>query len=59
MSLLTTADEENKAQARFMAKIKSFASKYKVHVLVVNYGGHSKRRRLDQTVVNPEIRGVS
>ena len=37
MALLTTADEENKAQARFMAKVKAFASKYKVHVLVVNW----------------------
>lgn len=36
MSLLTTADEENKAQAKFMAKVKAFASKYKVHVLVVD-----------------------
>ena len=36
MSLLTTADEENRAQAKFMAKIKAFASKYKVHVIVVN-----------------------
>ena len=58
MMLLTTSDEENKAQARFMAKIKAFAAKYKVHVLVVN-------RRPLRTVtsgtnsVNPEIRGVA
>lgn len=36
MSALTSADEENKAQAKFMARIKAFASKYKVHVIVVN-----------------------
>ena len=58
MMLLTTSDEENKAQARFMAKVKAFASKFKVHVLVVN------RRPLQMVTsgtnsVNPEIRGVA
>lgn len=36
MSALVSADEENKAQAKFTAQLKAFASKYKVHVILVN-----------------------
>lgn len=36
MSALTSADEENKAQAKFTAQLKAFASKYKAHVILVN-----------------------
>lgn len=35
MSSLMSPDEENKAQARFMSQIKSFAGKFKCHVIVV------------------------
>lgn len=56
MSLLTTADEENKAQAKFMAKVKGFASKYKVHVLVV---AHPRKEKADSTFTNDSISGSS
>lgn len=56
MSLLTTADEENKAQARFMAKIKAFASKYKVHVIVI---AHPRKEKADSTFTNDSISGSS
>ena len=56
MSLLTTADEENKAQAKFMAKVKAFASKYKVHVLVV---AHPRKEKADQSFTNDSISGSS
>lgn len=56
MSLLTTSDEENKAQAKFMAKVKAFASKYKVHVLVV---AHPRKEKADATFTNDSISGSS
>ena len=36
MIALTSADEENRAQAKFAAALKAFAVKYKVHVILVN-----------------------
>lgn len=56
MSLLTTSDEENKAQARFMAKVKAFASKYKVHVIVV---AHPRKEKVGSTFSNDTVSGSS
>ena len=56
MMLLTTSDEENKAQARFMAKVKAFAAKYKVHVLVV---AHPRKEKADTTFSNDSVMGSS
>lgn len=56
MSLLTTSDEENKAQAKFMAKVKAFASKYKVHVIVI---AHPRKEKADSTFTNDSISGSS
>lgn len=56
MSLLTTADEENKAQARFMAKVKGFANKYKVHVIVI---AHPRKEKADSTFSNDTVSGSS
>ena len=56
MSLLTTSDEENKAQAKFMAKIKAFAAKYKVHVLVV---AHPRKEKADATFSADTVSGSS
>ena len=56
MMLLTTSDEENKAQARFMAKVKAFASKYKVHVLVV---AHPRKEKADSTFTSDSVSGSS
>ena len=36
MIALTSSDEENKAQAKFTAALKAFATKYKVAVILVN-----------------------
>ena len=56
MSLLTTSDEENKAQAKFMAKVKAFAAKYKVHVLVV---AHPRKEKAGNTFSNDTVSGSS
>lgn len=56
MSALTSADEENKAQAKFMARIKAFASKYKVHVIVV---AHPRKEKADATFTNDSVAGSS
>ena len=56
MMLLTTSEEENKAQARFMAKVKAFASKFKVHVLVV---AHPRKEKADSTFSNDSVMGSS
>ena len=56
MMLLTTSDEENKAQARFMARVKAFAAKYKVHVLVV---AHPRKEKPDSTFTSDSVSGSS
>jgi len=56
MSALTSADEENKAQAKFMARLKAFASKYKVHVIIV---AHPRKTKPDSTFTNDDISGSS
>ena len=56
MMLLTTSDEENRAQARFMAKVKAFAAKYKVHVLVV---AHPRKEKADATFTSDSVSGSS
>lgn len=56
MCLLTTADEENKAQARFMAKVKAFASKYKVHVIVV---AHPRKEEANKKFTSDSVSGSS
>ena len=56
MSALTSADEENKAQAKFMARIKAFASKYKVHVITI---AHPRKEKADATFTNDSVAGSS
>jgi twinkle protein len=56
MSALTSADEENKAQAKFTARLKAFASKYKVHVIMV---AHPRKTKADATFTNDDIAGSS
>ena len=36
MSALISPEEENRAQAKFTAQLKSFARKYRCHVLMVS-----------------------
>lgn len=56
MSILTSADEENKAQAKFMAQLKAFACRYKVHVLVV---AHPRKEKPGSTFTNDSVSGSS
>ena len=56
MSLLITGDEENKAQAKFMSRVKTFATKYKVHVLCVC---HPRKEKEGTTFTNDSVSGSS
>ena len=56
MMLLTTGEEENAAQGRFMAKLKAFANKYKVHVLCVC---HPRKKPANATFSNDDVAGNS
>ena len=56
MSALVSADEENKAQAKFTAQLKAFASKYKVHVILV---AHPRKEKADTVFSNDSVSGSS
>ena len=56
MTALCAPDEENKAQARFAAKLKVFANKYKAHVLLI---AHPRKRQAGQVFTNDEVSGSS
>ena len=56
MSALVSADEENKAQAKFTAQLKAFANKYKAHVIVV---AHPRKTAIGSTFNNDDVSGSS
>lgn len=56
MVALTSADEENKAQARFAAALKAFAVKYKVAVILV---AHPRKTRMGEAITNDDVSGSS
>jgi len=56
MSALVSADEENKAQAKFTAQLKAFANKYKAHVIVV---AHPRKTAVGTTFSNDDVSGSS
>lgn len=56
MSALVSADEENKAQAKFTAQLKAFANKYKAHVIVV---AHPRKTAAGSTFGNDDVSGSS
>jgi twinkle protein len=56
MSALVSADEENKAQAKFTAQLKAFASKYKVHVILI---AHPRKEKADSVFSNDSVSGSS
>ncbi len=56
MAALTSADEENKAQAKFTAQLKAFASKYKAHVILV---AHPRKEKADSVFSNDSVSGSS
>lgn len=56
MIALTSADEENKAQARFAAALKAFAVKYKVAVILV---AHPRKTKQGESITNDDVSGSS
>lgn len=56
MSLLVSGEEENQMQARFMAKLKAFATKYNVHVICL---AHPRKEKADQVANSDSISGSS
>ena len=56
MSALVSADEENKAQAKFTAQLKAFATKYKAHVLII---AHPRKTKADAIFQNDDVSGAS
>ena len=56
MSALVSADEENKAQAKFTAQLKAFANKYKAHVICV---AHPRKMAIGSTFSNDDVSGSS
>ena len=56
MSALCSPDEENKAQARFVAKLKAFATKYNVHVILI---AHPRKEKEGAKFTNDSISGSS
>ena len=56
MSALCSPDEENKAQARFVAKLKSFATKFKVHVILV---AHPRKEKAGTLFTSDSVSGSS
>ena len=56
MSALVSADEENKAQAKFTAQLKAFANKYKAHVICV---AHPRKTAVGSTFNNDDVSGSS
>lgn len=56
MVALTSADEENKAQAKFAAALKAFAVKFKVHVILV---AHPRKTKQGENITNDDVSGSS
>jgi len=56
MSALVSADEENKAQAKFTAQLKAFATKYKAHVICV---AHPRKTAVGTTFSSDDVSGSS
>lgn len=56
LSLLPSADDEVKMQARVIKKIKAFAKKYRAHVLVV---AHPRKEQANSTFTSDSVSGSS
>lgn len=56
MSALTSPEEENRAQAKFTAQLKAFASKYRCHVIMV---AHPRKSNGKKEFENEDISGSS
>lgn len=56
MSALTSAEEENRAQAKFTAQLKAFARKYHCHVVMI---AHPRKSNGKKEFENEDISGSS
>lgn len=56
MSVLCSPEEENKAQARFVAKLKAFATKFNVHVILV---AHPRKEKTGTVFTSDSVSGSS
>lgn len=56
MTAMSDAEEETKAQGRFVAALKKFATRYGVHVLVV---AHPRKTRAGETLRKDDVGGNS
>ena len=56
MCVTVSPEEENKAQAKITAQLKAFATKYKVHVILI---AHPRKRKPGETFSNQDISGSS
>jgi hypothetical protein len=56
MTVTSGSEEEIKAQARFAAKLKAFAVKFKAHVLLV---AHPRKTKQGESIQNDDVAGSS
>lgn len=56
MIAITSADEENRAQAKFAAALKAFAVKYKVHVILI---AHPRKTKAGESLTSEDVSGSS
>lgn len=56
MTVTSSCDEENKAQARFTAALKKFAVKYNVHVILI---AHPRKTKAGETFSSDDVSGSS
>lgn len=56
MTVTSSCDEENKAQARFTAALKKFAVKYNVHVILI---AHPRKEKVGDRFTNDSVSGSS
>ena len=56
MSSLADADEEYRAQTKFINQLKKFATHYNVHIIVV---AHARKTKMDQKIGTDDVAGSS
>lgn len=54
-ALIDAADDEYRAQGKFMAELKRFAIRYSAHVIVV---AHPRKIKADSTITNDDVSGT-
>lgn len=56
MCLTLSGDEENRAQVKLVGRLKAFANKYKVHVVLVS---HPRKTKAGEAMTNDDVAGAS